>query len=318
MNFKENVNLLKIKLDKASKIGIISHIKPDGDNLGSLFSLGTVLKRQYGDKIDILKSDNIPDKYNFLSNYNKAIEPNKDTIYDVVIVLDCGDEKRLGKYEHVLNGAVVVNIDHHISNKSFGDINFVYSDASSTGEIVYKILKQMNIKIDKEIATCIYVAISTDTGSFKYDNTTKETHEIAGKLLDLGIDLNNITKRVYQSIKLNDALYFIRTLKNIEFFYDYRLAIVCSSNVNGYNNQDTEGIVEYARDIDTVEVACFIKEIEENKVKVSLRSKSYVDVAKIAEKFDGGGHVRAAGFTLCNTIDCVKDKIILEIEKYLG
>ncbi|WDV47745.1 bifunctional oligoribonuclease/PAP phosphatase NrnA [Clostridiaceae bacterium M8S5] len=313
--FKKQVGHFTKKLNEAGKIGLISHIKPDGDNIGSLLSLGTALKELYKGKVDILKSDDIPSKYDFLSNYSSVIPPEEHSRYDVMIVLDCGDEKRIGKYEYLLDNSFVINIDHHISNTDFGDLNIVFRKASSTGEIVYKILKEMQFDINIEIATSIYVAISTDTGSFKYDNTTKETHMIAGELLGKGIDLNQITKRVYQSVKLEEALYFINTLKNIEFYYDNKLAIV--------TNDDelqvvTEGIVEYARDIDTVEVACHIKKIGENKVKASLRSKSFVDVAKIAQKFGGGGHIRAAGCTIESSVEVAKQNIISEMKNVLG
>lgn len=315
-NFKSEIELLKRRIECADKIGIISHIKPDGDSVGSLLALGTALESVYADKVDILKSDDIPNKFDFLVNYSNAIEPSSNDIYDMIVILDCGDEKRIGRYQHLLKSAFVVNIDHHISNTYFGDINIVVPNASSTGEVIYEILNKIDLAISCEMATCLYVAISTDTGSFKYDNTSKRTHFIAGELIDKGIDQNKITKKVYQNKKLEDAMFFINTLKNIEFYYDNKLAIVLSDDNDV--NAETEGIVEYARDINTVEVACFIKKSSDNKSKVSMRSKSIVDVAKVAQKFGGGGHIRAAGCTLEDQPVNVKDKIIAEFKKHLG
>lgn len=313
----EFIDLIK----SSNNIYLASHVQPDGDNIGSLLALGRALEKMNKD-ISIVKVDSIPKDFQFLPNMHFFQEANIDEDIDLFIALDSGDMERLGVAKEIaLKSKKIVNIDHHITNNNFGDLNIVSPLASSTGEIVYHIIKEMNIDIDEDIATCIYVAISTDTGSFMYDSTTMETHLIAADLLDKNIDLNKIIVNIYQSKTLEKTKLFIESLNTLNIFKDDKIATVevtqkmlnnCEANI-----EDAEGLVSFIRDIEGVEVALLLKEIDKEEIKISLRSKRKVDVSKISLKFNGGGHKRAAGCTIYENIDNAKKIILKEIYNYI-
>lgn len=313
----EFIDLIK----SSNNIYLASHVQPDGDNIGSLLALGRALEKMNKD-ISIVKVDSIPKNFQFLPNMHFFQEPNIDEDIDLFIALDSGDMERLGVAKEIaLKSKKIVNIDHHITNNNFGDLNIVSPLASSTGEIVYHIIKEMNIDIDEDIATCIYVAISTDTGSFMYDSTTMETHLIAADLLDKNIDLNKIIVNIYQSKTLEKTKLFIKSLNTLKIFKNGKIAIVKTTqkmlNDCGASIEDAEGLVSFIRDIEGVEVACILKEIDKKEIKISLRSKKEVDVSKISLKFNGGGHKRAAGCTIYENIDDAKKIILKEIYNYI-
>ncbi|MBS4539893.1 bifunctional oligoribonuclease/PAP phosphatase NrnA [Clostridium sp. D2Q-11] len=313
------------ELDRSKMIYLISHINPDGDSIGSLVALGSTLKEIYKDKVILIKSDNIPRKFNFLTNIETLSDLNVlNNIRDnsVLITLDCGDISRIGEaYNYIDKFKKIINIDHHISNTNFGDINIIKSDASSTGEIVFDIIKENNLLLNKDIANALYTAISTDTGSFIYDNTTSKTHRIVAELLDYDIDKDKIIYEIYQNRSMEKTNIFIQAIKHLEFFSNNRIGITVITkkmmNETNAKSEDLDGIVEFIRDTDGVEIACVIKELENDKVKVSLRSKSRINVSEIAEIFSGGGHIRAAGYTIESNVEVAKNKVLKEIIKRL-
>lgn len=313
------------ELDRFKKIYLISHINPDGDSIGSLLALGSSLKYKYMDRIVLLKSDDAPKKFTFLVNIDKLVNVNDIENIEcnsVLITLDCGDLFRIGElYEHVDKFDKIINIDHHISNKNFGDINIVKDDVSSTGEIIFDIIKENNLKIDNNIAADLYTSISSDTGSFKYDNATSKTHRIISNLLEFNIDKNKIIQEIYQNRSIEKTNVFIQSIKELEFHKNNQVGITIITkemmdNTNALS-EDIDGIVEFIRDTEYVEVACVIREVKKEEFKISLRSKKYLDVAKVAEIFDGGGHIRAAGCTIYHNINIVKKQILEEIIKRL-
>lgn len=321
MEINDELKKFKRKLNEVEHICLVSHIHPDGDSVGSLLSLGLVLE-SINKKVTMLKTDDIPDKFKFLPGIDKlkSYEENKE--FDLLIVLDCSDLDRLGTFKYITDKAkYIVNIDHHVSNTNYGDINIVNHKASATGELVFHILNYLNLYIDKEVATCLYVAIATDTGSFRYDNTHAETHFIVSKLFEKQIDLKKITFEVFQNKTLASTKLFIEALNTLDLYYDNKLAIVhVTQQMLKKNNaefNDIDGIVEYIRDIETVEVACILKELDKSEIKVGLRSKRYVNVAEIAQKFQGGGHIRASGCTIYDNINKTKEVLIKEIGFYL-
>lgn len=307
-----------IRLIKESdNILIASHVQPDGDSIGSILALGMAIEKLKG-KVRILKVDDIPSDYQFLPNIELIKEFDDENI-DLFIALDCGDMERLGSGKKLaLKAKQIVNIDHHITNDNFGDLNIVSPSSAATGELVYKIIKKMDVQIDKNIATCLYTAISTDTGSFMYSNTTYKTHLIVAELLKIGININDININLYQSRSMERTKLFLDSLDTLEILLDDKVAIVTTTQdmleSNDAKLEDTEGIISFVRDIDTVEVACLLKEIDESEVKVSIRSKKAIDVSKICNKFNGGGHIRAAGCTIYGSIKEAKKLILKEIE----
>lgn len=314
------VNGIEI-INESKKIYIGSHIHPDGDNIGSLLALGMALKKLNKD-VTLVKVDDIPKDYHFLPNVDTIKEPILDKPIDLFIALDCSDLDRLGPGKEIaLSAEKILNVDHHVTNDNFGDINIVSPLASSTGEIVYHIIKRLAVYINKEIATCLYVAISTDTGSFMYDNTTSNTHKIVADLLDKGIDLNMITTNLYQSRSIERTNLFIDSLNNINFYYDGKVGTIKITQEMLKNNnatmEDTEGIISFVRDIENIEVACILKEYNDEEIKLSLRSKKYLDVSKVCLEFNGGGHKKAAGCTIFNNIEKAEKNILNSIKKHL-
>ena len=313
--FDSGINLIK----NSKNIGIASHVNPDGDNLGSILALGNALEK-INKKVFMFKSDDIPTSFSFLPNIDKIMDYDDTIKLDLFIALDVSDENRLGKNKVFLEKIEnIINIDHHISNTNFGSINIVDSNAAATGELVYKLISKMGIIIDKDIASCIYTSISSDTGSFMYDNTTSETHEIAAELIKLGIDKSNININLYQNRSIQKTKLFIKVLETLKFYHDNKVGIiqVTQDMLNNSNAkmEDTEGIISFIREIDSVEVAVLLKEIKEEEIKISMRSKKYVDVAEICANFDGGGHIRAAGCTISQPINMAEKLILEQIKK---
>lgn len=306
-------------INEYDNIFICSHVQPDGDNIGSTLALYMAIKKKK-ENVKVVKTDEIPSDYLFLPNIQVFKEYSLDEQVDLFISLDSSDVERLGPGKELLKKAKkIINIDHHVTNNGFGDINIVLPSASATGEIVYKFIKHMNGEIDKDIATCLYTAISTDTGRFMYSNTTYETHLIASELLKTGIDINNINIHLYQNRSMERTKLFLEAINNMDFHLDGKVGIaVVTQDMLSRNNaklEDSEGIVSFIRDTSTIEVACLLKEISEKEIKVSLRSKQHVDVSKIALNFGGGGHIRAAGCTIYDTIDNAKKVVLDEILK---
>lgn len=302
----------------SNNIFIASHVQPDGDNIGSMLSLGMALRR-LNKNVYLLKSDEVPSDYTFLPNIELINDYDNSDEIDIFIALDSSDEGRLGKNKDLLTKAkLIINIDHHISNTNFGHINIIDENASSTGELIYEFIKSMNISLDKDMATCIYTAISSDTGSFMYDNTSAKTHEIAAELIKVGIDKKEININLYQNKSLEKTKLFIKVMDNLELYFDNKVALakVTQEMLNDCKAkmEDSEGIISFLRGISPVEVAILLKEFNDNEIKVSMRSKRYIDVAQICSNFGGGGHIRAAGCTISAPIDRAKTLIINEIE----
>lgn len=317
-SFEQLIDLAINKILESKNIFIVSHVQPDGDNIGSILALGLALKK-INKNIYIVKSDIVPSDYLFLPDVDIIQDYSGDLEIDLLISLDASDENRLGKNKVLLeHSKAIINIDHHISNTNFGHINIVDSTAAATGELVYKVIKQMNIPIDKDIGTCIYTAISSDTGSFMYDNVTSETHEIASELLKLEIDKSNININLYQNRSIERTILFIKALETLKLYFNNKLAVVKVTRKMledlGAKMEDTEGIVSFIREIRDVEIAILLKEFNENEIKVSMRSKTFADVSAICDKFGGGGHIRAAGCTINSSI-ATSEELILNVVK---
>ena len=309
------------KILKSENIYIVSHVQPDGDNIGSCISLALALKK-IKKEVFIIKVDETPSDFLFLPGVDLIKDYEDGNEIDLLIAVDSSDADRLGKNKKLIDSAKeVINIDHHISNTNFGDINIIDSNASATGELIYKIIKELKIDIDKDIATCIYAAISTDTGSFMYDNTTAETHEIASDLIKYGADKENININIYQNRSLARTQLFIKSLNSLDMYFDNQVAIIKVTHEmlkeTGTTMEDTEGIISFVRDIGTVEIAVLMKEVNADLTKISMRSKRYIDVAKLTSVFNGGGHKKAAGCAIGKPISEADKFLLVEIEKVI-
>lgn len=316
------INDIVEKIILFKKIAITFHTSPDGDSLGSALALLIGL-RKLNKEVYIISKEEIPQTFLFMpcseEINGEIIEPLKDT--DCVIVLDCGDFKRVNANLCMQNKKFeLINIDHHRSNDLYGDFNFVDVLASAVGEIVYELLRLLGVQLDEEISTCLYTSILTDTGCFRHSNTTEITHNIAGKLIHTGIDFSNIHRMIFENKKLEKMKFCGEIISNMVVELDGKVSIMYISKdmLQKYDllSSDTSDVIDFATSIDTVEVAILIKEFN-NGVKVSLRSKSLIDVSKLAEIFNGGGHIRASGFYAEANFNDTKVKLIEILKKEL-
>ncbi len=318
----EVISLIQDSITRSSTIAVVSHKNPDGDSLGSLIAMGLSLDK-LNKNVIFVKPDIIPEDYLFLPAIEKMTQiDNIDIEIDLLIVLDSSDPDRLGLNKNLLEiSKKIINIDHHISNTNFGNLNIVMPESSSTGEIVFEILSKAQFPIDVDIATCIYTAISTDTGRFSYQSVSKNTHLIVSDLYDYGINGYEINKNLYQNRSLSKTKLFILAVSNLEFYQDGKIAIAKVTkdmySKTGAKPDETEGIVEFLRDTEGVEVACLLKELKNNDVKISIRTKEYVDANEICSFFDGGGHVRASGASSALSVEETEEVLLKEINKYL-
>lgn len=318
------MNKLKEIVLNSESIAITSHVDPDGDSIGSVLALSLALK-QICKNVEVFINEQLPSRYAFLpqSDSIKSYKNLKDKNFDLFIALDCGDKERLGNTVEVMEKSkIVVNIDHHISNTEFGDINIIDTNSSSACEIVYNIIKNMGLLINQQIATCIYTGIITDSGNFMYDNATYKTYLIAAELIKANINKQEIIYNLYQKKSTNNLRFLGYSLTNMEIKLDGRLAIfqIPLELLKKFNipKDDVEGIVNYGRDIDGVEIAVSIRETDNDKVKLSFRSKhNEVDVRALAHLFNGGGHKKAAGATIVDTLDGAKSQVIEKSRQFL-
>ena len=310
-------------IKNSHRILVTSHAEPDGDCLGSLVALGLALSKL--DKtITLFNSSPIPAVYRFLPGVERILRQITEAKeYDLAIVLDCGDIVRVGEDSSVVDQIpIVINIDHHVSNTGFGDVQLIDTDACATAEIVYRLIKALEIPFDKAIATGIYLGILTDTGSFRFSNTNQAAFAISKAMIDIGVEPHTVAQRVFGTYSLGRIKLLNMALNSIEISENGKLSLMTVSrsmlNSTGTSTEDIDGLINYARRIEDVKVAALIHEIKNgtgkfanmNRYHVSLRSDSTVDVAKIANQFGGGGHTSAAGFQIESTLVALKEKII--------
>ena len=315
INLSELSNEFKKLIDESKNIAVASHLNPDGDNLGSVTAMIGILNKLGKNAVFIL-DDSIPSSFKFLPNLSFAKKPNLiDERFDLFIALDSSDENRMGDnvkkiFETSKN---TVNIDHHLSNTNYASLNIVDPESPATCELLARIFKSLNMELNKDIATSLFTGLSTDTGSFKYSSVTSDTFLIASELFEYDIDINEVTVNVYQSRTRQKTDLLIRAMNSIEYFDGNKIAVVFVTKEDMEKSKaekaDADGIVEFVRDIDTVELAVLLKE-KDDCIRLSLRSKSYLDCTKIASRFNGGGHVRASGGTI-NHLDLEKAKLDL-------
>lgn len=317
-----------IKYIKGSNDFVVtSHISPDGDNIGSTLAIYYALKI-LGKNVYYVLDDNAPLNLEFLIkdiiklNSQEFISLNLDD-YNL-IALDCGDKSRVCVSEEIKNSAKkIICIDHHASNDSYGDLNYIDVNASSTSELVYNMLVRLNEVdsiniINENIATALYTGLVTDTGNFSYSSTHPSSFEMAKNLLLLGAKRDEIIQNVFQSNSYNYYKLLGEALNTLDIVKEKIACISLTIDMlqrNEMSFNDVDGITNYTRDIKNVEVGIFFKQKKENEVKVSLRSKNYVNVSKIAQSFNGGGHIRAAGCTIYDTVENAKEKILQAVLK---
>ena len=308
---------------KSSKnILLISHINPDGDTLGSICAMFTAIKDNFHKECEMLCVSKIPKIYEYLPNISKIKKLEDFDIsreFDLVINLDVAAIDRVGDAKILFDKAKFkVNLDHHKTNRGYADLNIINADASSTGELLCEILQTLEWKISLETATCLYTAILTDTGSFKYDNTSASALKAAAQMVAIGVRPSDIYKKIYESSSKNHVLFQAHCISKSEFLENDKIVYttVYKKDIEKFNAPEdcTEGLCENLRAIVTTEVAFIVKEINPSMHKVSMRSKT-LDVAEICEVFGGGGHTLAAGCVVKAGMKETVKKILNEIRK---
>jgi len=298
---KKVLEKIKRQLRKGKRVILAVHTDPDGDALGSMLGLGMVLEK-LGLSVTYYSEDGVPRVYRFLAGAEKVrneLFPPRH--FDLAVVVDCSDLSRVGqKLDLRKMASLLINIDHHPDNSQFGDINYVVK-TSSVAEQIFDLLRFLKIKLDQKVAECLYVAMITDTGNFRYENTTPKTFKAAAFLLQTGINPHLLTTRVYDTKSLASIKILAQALSHLKFSPSHKVAwtVVTKEMMKeaSAKGEDLMGMVDFIRTIDGVEVAILFRE-EEGKVKINFRSKSVVNVSELAKVFGGGGHDKAAGAAL--------------------
>jgi phosphoesterase RecJ-like protein len=311
------------QIKKSQHLLLASHCDPDGDAISSLLAMGLALDK-LDKKVTLYNASPIPAVYRFLPAVKRIVRHTKKAaIYDAALILDCGNLSRVGEaYAKVNQIPVIINIDHHVTNTGFGNIQLIDPAACSTAEIVYRLIKALNAPINKAIATSIYTGILTDTGSFRFSNTNQAAFAISQEMVQYGVKPYNVAQHVFGTYSLGRIKLLNLALDSIEISDNGKLSVMTLTNAmfeeTGTQAEDVDGIINYARRIEDVKVAALIQEqknggTNSDKLRnfhVSLRSDGSVDVAAIAGAFGGGGHSNAAGFQVEMSMAKLKSEII--------
>ncbi len=306
------------------------HVGPDGDALGAMLGLKHGLARHcpHIQRIDCVMVGKMPAVFHFMPGIHEV----KDVLqeganlleeYDVSIALDCGSADRLGENKRFFHGAKTsVNIDHHISNKRFGDVNIVIPEAAASGEVVADVFECMGIPLDADSGTCIYTALVTDTGGFRFSNASSKSYRLAGQCIDAGANHEELYKQVFERRTKPQALLTAEAVMNARFNEDETLAWVeVTKAMRDRNNaleEHTDGIVDLLRQIDSVIIAAVFKESDNGHTRVSLRSDSHqINVAAAVETFGGGGHKMASGCTIEKPLTEAREEMLSVLKEIL-
>ena len=312
----------------SQRILVASHENPDGDAICSLIAVGLALENQ-GKTVTFFNPDPIPAVYRFLPSTDRiTTETNDPEKFDTAVVLDCGDLGRIGKASEIARQIpVVINIDHHVTNTDFGTVQLVDPSACATAELVYRLLTAMAIPVNIDIATLVYTGILTDTGSFRFSNTNRAAFDICREMVEKGVKPHEVAQYVYGTYSIGRIKLLNLALDSIEISSNGKMSIMTVTqdmfHQTGTQPEDADGLIHYARRIETVKVAAMIQELQNghmagrarNRFHVSLRSDGTVDVAAVALTYGGGGHQNAAGFGINGSLPEVKAQIARLAEK---
>lgn len=307
-------------IEKKSSFAITSHMRPDGDGIGSGLALYHMLL-SLGKDVEVVLRDRVPPAYKILPGSEEVrIQADLSKEYDAVFLMECSDVERPGLSS--LKNQFVVNIDHHSTTEAFGDVNWIDPTAGAVGEMIYNLAKALGIEVTKEIGECIYTAILTDTGSFHFSNTTERTLKIASELVRRGVEPARISQALFYSYPFSRIKLLGMVLSTIERDESGKIAWVKVDQETMYeadaSEEDSDGIVNHALSIDEVVAVAFFKELSTDVYRISLRSKGKTNVAKVAEMFGGGGHRNAAGCRISGDFEEIKQRVIEGLQTAVG
>jgi len=313
---KMNFDIISNALRDARTVGVASHIRPDADALGSTIAFALWL-RDCGKEVTAYNEEGSTAKFHYLPCHEiVSLPPATPQKFDVFVALDTSVKNRLGTVNKAIApGTTILNIDHHISNENYGDVNFIDASAPATGQILLEFFQHVGACVSAEMATNLFAAISTDTGSFQYAGTNERTFEAASQLISCGVDVPGLSRAMYDSQPRRRFELLRHALNTAEFHCDDRIATF-SLPMDLVERlkvlpEDNEGIIDHLRSIEGVEAAVFFEELPEGKVRVSARSKfPRIDVCKVCKHFEGGGHAMAAGARVDGTLAQVKNDFL--------
>ncbi|MCD9023408.1 DHH family phosphoesterase [Cohnella silvisoli] len=303
---------------------IVSHVQPDGDAISSTVAAGWLLEK-LGKKFTMLNEGPVPSRLHFLwksANILTIGDNEPERQYRNVICVDCADYARVGKTNQwFAQDAELLNIDHHPTNDGFGRVNLMKFHAAATAEILFELLDELELDLDEDIATAIYTGLLTDTGGFRYSNTSPQVMAMASRLLEAGVKGPELAELLLERMTMGQLRIIQRGLSRLSFSPDQQIGWLWVNSEDleetGATNEDLEGLVNYPRNIEGVEVGLLFKQNGQESVKVSLRSAGRVNVAAVAQHFGGGGHVRAAGCRLTDPLPEVISQVIAVVQKAL-
>lgn len=310
------------KIAESQSVCIVGHVRPDGDCVGSELGLALALLK-LGKEVTVWNEDAVPQKYAFLDPDKLFRRPAAKREFDLVIAVDCASFDRLGAVGPALaRRKCLINIDHHLSNTRYGDLNWISAREASTGELIFRLLQAAGWPITPPIADCLFTAVSTDTGSFQYSTTKPVTYHTAGELVRLGANLETICHEVYQSYSLSRMRLLKHVYSHFRLTHKDQIAWFWLKKADfartGADRSDTEGLIDHIRAIEPVVVACVFEEIETDLIRISLRSKSpKINVSQILGQFGGGGHAAAAGARIAGKPLSVQRRVIGAVKKAL-
>jgi len=294
-----------------------SHSRPDGDSIGSQLAMGYAL-REMGKTFDVVNADPAPGPLmQFPGVPDIRIAPAVEGDFDAAIIMECGDLGRTGVKG--LDRFLVINIDHHPGNTAYGSLNWFDASAAACGEMVFELVRALGVPLTPDIATHIYLAILTDTGSFHYSNISPRTFDICRKCLEAGVDPLAVARNVYDSNNMGRLKLFGAVLSAMQIDATGRIAIVYLDHeiarAAGGTYEDTEGLINLPLTVKEIQAVVFFKQSEGEEYRVSMRSKGEIDIGAVAKEFGGGGHKNAAGCTVHGGVDALQKLFIEKIEQ---
>ena len=301
-------------LERSDKFVILTHASPDGDTLGSAYALADALCA-LNKRVFVVCPDKIPEKFGYLIKEYEAFEP------ETVVAVDIADEKLLGSLYDRYSGRAALCIDHHGSNTKYAEMLYLEADAAAACECIYNVINELGTVITPYMASCLYTGIATDTGCFKFSNTTPRSHRYAAELIEKGADYGEINRVMFEVKSRGRIAMERKVLENLEFYYGGRCAVITVTRdmikETGCPLGDLDGVTAMSRQIEGVQIGVTIKEKPDGKYKVSLRTFEPYNAADICAVFGGGGHIRAAGCEFSCDIESAKRQLLSAIGEVL-
>ncbi len=324
LTFAQNLTIAAEFLQKNDNFLVVSHLSPDGDAISSTAAIGFILQ-ELGKKFILINEGRTPEKFKSLLGEQEIINFSKQKLqsrYTYAILVDCADYARIGEVKQALSDdAMILNIDHHSTNESYGTFNLLKTDAAATVEIIHELAEKLNMTWSKPLASCIYAGLLTDTGGFRYANTTPKVLSIAEHMLRVGADGPKLAQQLLEVMSYQQVQLWRAVLATLSFSHNRRIAWVTVDAETlqslGAMDEDTEGLVNIPRNVAGVEIGILFKEIATHEIKISLRSNGTINVAQLAKRFGGGGHVLASGCTLRCSIGEALHQVLEAVTEHL-